>query len=346
MKNARLWFLLAALLGLAACGAPQVDLTVNLTGDGVGAVTSRPPGLTCRAQTCTGSFDGGTRVVLEAQPNPTSGFTAWGGACTGSSCQVLLDAPKTVTAAFERTRYSLNVTRTGAAQGRVVSTPEGVDCGDDCEEVYKKGLKVSVQAIPDEGALFGGWQGDCSDTGVVCLLELTADRNVIAEFTFPPPTVKSFTVTPQSILAGQNARLEWNVTGQGTVKLTLTPGVGDVTGETSTAVRPSGTTTYTLTAESEFGKVEKKVKVGVEPSAALTVKVNGGGTVQSIKPVNVILDCSRSGGDCTEIFEVGTSVTLQVTEGVLLNWNGCDRPQGDTCTLEMTGDKTVTATFP
>ena len=345
MKNARLWFLLAALLGLAACGAPQVELTVNLTGDGVGTVTSRPPGLTCRAQTCTGSFDGGTRVVLEAQPNPTSGFTAWGGACTGSSCQVLLDAPKTVTAAFERTRYSLNVTRTGAAQGRVVSTPEGVDCGDDCEEVYKKGLKVSVQAIPDEGALFGGWEGDCSDTGVVCLLELTADRNVIAEFTFPAPTVKSFKATPPSILAGQSARLEWKVAGKGEIKLELAPAVGDVTGRTNALVNPSGTTTYTLRAESEFGSVEKKVKVEVRPSATLTVKVNGGGTVASVTPVNTV-NCSRSGGDCTEIFEVGTNVTLQATDGVLLNWNGCDRPQGDTCTLEMTGDKTVTATFP
>lgn len=335
-----------ALLGLAACGPPQIALSVQLTGDGQGTVTSRPSGLSCSGKVCSGTFAKGTRVVLEAKPTATSGFTAWGGACTGSVCAVVLDTPQTVTAAFERTQFGLTVARGGAAQGRVVSTPEGINCGEDCEEIYKKGLKVSVQAIPDEGALFGGWEGDCTDTGVVCLLELTDDRTVVANFTFPPPTLESFTVTPESVLAGQSARLEWSVTGKGKIKLALSPQVGDVTGRTNALVSPTEKTTYTLKASSEFGSAEKKVTLEVRPSATLTVLLRGDGAVESVKPLNVI-SCGSTGSDCSETFEVGADVTLQATRGVVINWSGCDTvsPQ-DTCTLAMSGDKTVTATFP
>ena len=130
-----------------------------------------------------------------------------------------------------------------------------------------------MQAFPAEGAVFGGWEGDCAGDSVVCLVELTTDRNVVADFTFPPPTLKSFTVTPTSILAGQSARLEWRVTGKGNIKLDLAPGEGDVSNQTSTIVTPSENTTYILKATSEFGSVTKKVTLNVTPSAKLTVEV-------------------------------------------------------------------------
>lgn len=346
MKVLRLCFLAALLLlGLAACAPPQVELSVQLTGDGFGAVTSEPPGLSCSAKVCTGRFDKGTRVTLEPEPGTNSEFVAWGGACEGTTgCEVVLDAPKEVEAAFERTQFVLSVTRTGAATGKVVSTPTGIDCGEDCQDVRKKGIQVSLEAFPAEGAVFGGWGGACSGNGL-CFLTFNTDLDVIANFTFPAPVIENFSADPNSILLGQRATLQWNAGGKGTVELTISPNVGDVTGQTSTTVRPSGTTTYVLTAESEFGSVEKEVKVEVRPSANLTVNVNGGGTVESVTPVNTI-DCSRSGGDCAEIFDVGTDVTLQATSGIVLNWDGCDRHQGDTCTLKMTEDKTVTATFP
>ena len=348
MKNSRLRFLAALLLlGLAACGPPQVELNVQLTGDGVGAVASQPPGLSCSAEVCTGRFDKGTRVTLEPEPSTNSGFVAWGGACDGAiGCEVVLDAPKEVEAAFERTQFVLSVARARAAQGRVVSIPEGIDCGEDCQEVSKEGIRFSLQAFPAEGAVFGGWGGDCSDEGVVCLVELNNDKNVVANFTFPPPTIERFTVTPNSILSGQSARLEWGVKGKGKVKLAISPDVGDVTGRTSAIVRPNDRTVYTLKATSEFGSVEKKVTLDVTPSATLTVVVEGGGAIESVNPLNVI-NCGSTGSDCSEIFKVNTEVTLQATQGVLIRWTGCETSfPRETCTLIMTGDKTVTAIFP
>ena len=325
---------------------PQVVLSVNLSGRGT--VTSNPPGLECDPKTCTGMFDKGARVALEAEAGANSSFVAWAGACEGNAgCEVIMDAPKEVEAKFERTAFVLTVERTGAAEGSVTSSPEGIDCGKDCEQVYAKGLNVSVQAAPAAGAVFGGWSGDCAEFGTasVCVLKLDKDRTAVANFTYPPPIVESFTVTPKSILAGQSARLEWNVAGKGKLKLTISQDVGDVTGQTSVIVRPSAPTTYTLKAESEFGSVEKSATLDVNPSATLTVVVQGNGTVESTVPLNVI-NCSAAGGDCAEILSLNTDVTLQATSGVVLDWPGCDQPQGNTCTLKMTADRKVTATFP
>ena len=175
-------------------------------------------------------------------------------------------------------------------------------------------------------------------------MNFNADKTVTAEFTFPAPTISSFSADPPRILLGQRSVLSWTTSGKGTVKLNISPNVGDVTGKTSTTVRPSGATTYTLKATSEFGSAEKTVRVEVRPSATLTVKVTGGGTVESVTPVNVIA-CTSSGGDCAETFDRDAAVKLQATSGNVMTWVGCDQPQGNTCTLKMTGDKVVTANF-
>src|SRR5262249_16349908 len=66
----------------------------------------------------------------------------------------------------------------------------------------------------------------------------------------PVPVIASFTASPNSIQAGQSATLNWSVTGATT--LSISPGVGTVTG-TSVTVSPSATTTYTLTATNSGG---------------------------------------------------------------------------------------------
>lgn len=76
-------------------------LTVNKAGNGSGAVTSTPAGINC-GSSCTASFTQGTVITLAATAATGSTFTGWSGACTGSvtTCQVTLDAAKSVTATF------------------------------------------------------------------------------------------------------------------------------------------------------------------------------------------------------------------------------------------------------
>ena len=77
------------------------------------------------------------------------------------------------------------------------------------------------------------------------------------------PVINSFTVSPQTIAAGQSAVLSWSVSGASTV--TIDNGVGDVSATASRQVAPGQTTTYRLTATNSAGLA----------SATATVTVNG-----------------------------------------------------------------------
>ena len=81
--------------------------------------------------------------------------------------------------------FALTVDTTG--QGRVVSTPAGIDCGDTCSADFDTGTTVTLAAVPDAGWTFGGWGGACSGTGP-CTLTMDAAKSVTADFLPPPPT--------------------------------------------------------------------------------------------------------------------------------------------------------------
>lgn len=323
----------------------RTALTVEVIGDGSGTVTSEPPGIDCSSENrvCSANFEEGTRALLEAAPGENSAFAGWGEACEGiAPCDVLLDASKTVTATFERSHFVLKVQRGGAGEGRVVSTPSGIDCGSECQSVYPKGTRVSMEAIPAEGSIFEGWEGACSGNGQ-CLVDMNEDLEVTAIFTYPAPAIEYFRAVPEEILQRERSRLEWSVTGEGDISLSISPNVGDVSGEGSTSVRPSGSTTYTLVASSEFGSSDRTARVTVLPSALLIIEVIGAGRIESAQPLNVI-DCTAEGGDCSELFSVGQDVVLEATEGAVAEWEGC-ASQGDSCSLDMERDEVVTVTF-
>jgi subtilisin family serine protease len=56
-------------------------LTVEVTGGGSGAVTSRPAGISCASGTCSTAIYQDTPVALTATPKPGSLFAGWGGGC-------------------------------------------------------------------------------------------------------------------------------------------------------------------------------------------------------------------------------------------------------------------------
>ena len=77
------------------------SLSVSLTGDGKGSVTSSPAGLTCSGGTCTASFPQGTTVTLTPSTQSGNVFQGWNGVCSGTSkCAVTLSSSQVVTAAF------------------------------------------------------------------------------------------------------------------------------------------------------------------------------------------------------------------------------------------------------
>lgn len=98
---------LGLLIVLAACGTSPVThtLTVSVEGSGSGSVVSDPAGIeTDVAGGNEASFTEGTVVSLTATADVGSTFTGWAGACAGAAgatCDVTVDASKSVTARFE-----------------------------------------------------------------------------------------------------------------------------------------------------------------------------------------------------------------------------------------------------
>jgi len=82
---------------------PPVNYTLLLVKHGTGSGSMTGPSLECDAS-CTGKsqdYVSGTPVELTAVPANDSQFTGWAGVCSGTgTCQVVMDAAKTVEATF------------------------------------------------------------------------------------------------------------------------------------------------------------------------------------------------------------------------------------------------------
>lgn len=91
---------------LFTASAPTTNYTLSLTktNPSYGSVTSSPAGISCgtTCSTASAAYASGTRVTLTARASLGRRFSAWSGACTGTSttCTVTMSAARSVTAAF------------------------------------------------------------------------------------------------------------------------------------------------------------------------------------------------------------------------------------------------------
>ncbi len=163
-----------------ALSSEEFSLTTSVIGSG--SIDSTPSGIACGSD-CQESYAEDTQVTLVASPESGFEFSGWSGACTGTgSCSVTMDSNKSVTAEFveeQPSTFDLNVTVIG--DGRVTSSPNGIDCAGDCNETYDEGTSVTLTATPDPGYELEYWQGDCSGNGV-CSVEMNANVDVTARF--------------------------------------------------------------------------------------------------------------------------------------------------------------------
>ncbi|BAP57706.1 peptidase C25 gingipain [Thioploca ingrica] len=65
------------------------------------------------------------------------------------------------------TPLSLNITTVG--QGKVISTPAGIDCGNQCQAGFATNTQVTLTATPATNWRFEQWQGDCDPNGLVII---------------------------------------------------------------------------------------------------------------------------------------------------------------------------------
>jgi hypothetical protein len=109
--------------------------------------------------------------------------------------------------AYEFDEWSLlSVALDGIGAGRVTSDPEGIDCGDDCEEEYRFHTLATLTATPATGSGFAGWGGACTGTGA-CTVPIDSVKRVSA--TFVPLTL---TISDVSLAEGNSGTTAFDFT--------------------------------------------------------------------------------------------------------------------------------------
>lgn len=154
-------------------------LTVALTGDATGRVTSEPAGIDC-GTTCAAEFPDKAPVVLTAIGGTYVAFTGWSGDCQGMGpCSIAMDAARNVSANFV-VGAPLTVVLQGS--GRVVADNGSLDCQETCTATVPKGAKVLLTATPAEGYKFKGWSGSGCSGRKPCRVKVQKAKSVKAKF--------------------------------------------------------------------------------------------------------------------------------------------------------------------
>ena len=358
-----------------------IERTLNVTtaGTGSGTVTDDADGAidcTDNTGTCTDTYPHGTVVTLTAAPDTaTSFFDGWSGDvptdCTPAgpdplTCDVTMDASKNVTATFTLIERTLTVTIGGTGSGSVTDDGGQINCPKppavgDCTGTYPHGTEVTLTATPtDANSVFLQWNNasPCLSSPI-CVVDMTADKSVTAIFR---PVDRTVTMT----IAG---------TGTGTVNdgdnlfdldcpPTCTETYPHGTGITFTAVAGpnsvftgwSGDVPGTCTTGTSCSmQVDSDKDITATFSTIewdVNVTVLGNGTVTD-GPEGDLSCTSAAETSCTETYDQPTEVTLTAAPDAnheFDGWSGddavdCVSATPDVCTLTMTEDRDITATF-
>ncbi len=270
----------------------------------------------------------------------------------------------------------LSITKTG--NGKVTSSPVGIDCGNDCSQSYTPGTVVTLTATPMDGWNFSGWGGACSEVGA-CVVDMSTDNNVGANFVDPyePDDTSGEAKIIQSGVAQVHSIIPANDVDW--VKFTLT-NKSDVTLETDGTSGDtrmwlynnslteiafnddvdfnsdslfSKITQTALAAGTYYVKVDEYYNNNEIPSYTLAANIvpyftlslsksgSGFGVVASI-PSGI-----NCGGDCAEDYIQNTQVTLTATPdlgSVFTGWSGGCSGTG-VCQVTMSAAQSVTAAF-
>ncbi len=101
----------------------------------------------------------------------------------------------------------------------------------------------------------------------------------------PPKPALTFEAEPASIVQGQAAKLYWGVTGAS--RVSIVPEIGTVGSSGSMMVRPSGTVTYTLTAEGPGGVSTQDATVSVSAPSQPAGELVWSGMVSGVQLVTI-----------------------------------------------------------
>jgi uncharacterized repeat protein (TIGR02543 family) len=319
----------------------QFSLIVNT--EGKGKVIA--DGIDC-GNDCTQDYSANSLVTLIAEPETGNSFSNWSGGCntiTGTTCQITMNQAQNVTALFNSLPpKTLKVQLQG--NGTITSSPNGIQCGTDCEEQYTTNTSITLSATPDTDYVFGNWSGACQGKTPTCLVSMNTDQSVTAVFDYSPTPEYLLTVTNRNQDKGR-------VTAKGIdcgsdctesyvektlVTLTATPNSDSSFLGWSGACIGMGNCQVTMTQAQNLSASFQSLN-----QYLLTVNHLGTGNGRI---TGTGINC---GTDCNETLTDGTTITLTAIpddNSTFIGW-GAACSGIDTCQVTMDKVKNVTATF-
>ncbi len=340
----------------AAAGTTQSTLSVAYNASsGAGFVSApedAPPGTVVNCGTdgatpataCSWTVLTGSTLTLFQTPQPGSSFSGWGGACSGVGrvCTVQLGGDAQVTATWVSSSATKGLTVAVGGNGSV--SGGGISCPSTCTASEPLNAGVTLTATPASGYTFTGWSGDCTGTGSSCTLTMSTDRSVTA--TFAPSVTLSVTVTGSGNVSGGSGAINCgsgaNVcsaafAANASVTLVATPPTGgSFVGWTGACGGSATTCTVSMSGS-------KSVTAAFAGAATLTVSATGPGTVSGGG-----LACGSQGSTCSAPQQANAIVTLTATPdpgASFSGWGGACSGASQTCTVTMSGAKSVSASF-
>jgi len=364
---------------VGAQGQPQpVELNiVKSAGGTVTSATAPTSGATCGTtepeSDCESTYPSGTEVTLTATPEVGFRFSGWNaGDCVeettnrvtnSSTCRFTITTAKRIRINFDEV---MTLTVRANQGGTVTSTPDGIDCGNQCNADFNRNTSVTLTATPDIGFRTRWGNGCNSINGNTCTVSVDQTKTVNVEF---------IGVTGWIQIEGDGTIL---VSGSGRTTSCTKDLLGGRCREDLAEWLRLGST-ITLTAIPDPGNsfqgwggglcmgTESSCTVKLNPHNVIAIIAifsddtsyplyinktgNGSGTVTSI-PTGI--SCGR---DCQAIYAAGTTVTLtaEIEAGSHFSWGGAcssSNPRGGStqgnrsiCTLTMDQAQSVTAAF-
>ncbi|EGW21449.1 RHS repeat domain-containing protein [Methylobacter tundripaludum] len=270
----------------------------------------------------------------------------------------------------------LKITKAGAGEAIITSSPAGINCGAACSAGFKTKSSVTLTATVATGSVFKGWSGACKGSVTTCTVTMKEAQNVTAITALLPITLSvnktgSGTGTVTSAPAGIDCGVTCSATyppkfashhadsgkdenkehehaqeddehshkPAALVTLTATPATGSTFNGWSGACTGTATT-CTVTMNQTQNVTANFAPMQMTLSVAKTG--TGSGTVTSLQTG---IDC---GVTCSGIYNWSTPVTLAAapaTGSTFAGWSGACTGTAAICTVTMDQAQNITASF-
>jgi uncharacterized repeat protein (TIGR02543 family) len=334
-SNATCVVTMDAAKSVTATFTAQYSLFVTTLGNGT--VSASPT-------SSTSKYLAGTVVRLTATAGSDSQFSSWSGSCSGTAttCDVTMDAAKSVTATFALKQFALTLTPVGP--GTVSAQPTSAN------NMYNVGTVVTLTATPAANGQFTGWSGACSGTAATCAVTMNATQSVTATFALKQFQL-SLTAVGTGTISAQPSAANNLYTAGTVVGLTAAPGTGyQFTGWSGACSGTAATCSVTMDAAKsvtatftvqQFVLILTTVGDGsIAATPGSTSGTYGYGTI-------VTLTATPSSTVTTAAATIATSTAVSAAGSQFAGWSGACAAAGTapTCNVTMDAAKSVTATF-